>query len=331
MHDVIMSTTILKKKTKSRIGKLKSSSPKNVKSPIKKIKIAKPPNIKIAHSSLKTSLKKIHAKVIRKKQCQLICNDTNYEGKCGVKPKTYTQNERPFCYLASAFMIVYRTPLIHLVIDRSLSCSDYSLPILKFLRRLQCNNFNLPKNLGCTYDCAEPKDLPSVFKIFYEKEVGETFAQRKSEEQYEYGFPLQVLRALLNACKIPFFAVHSYSKYNPRPVTIVRTKYEAGQTISYQKFLRNVDSFVTHDDYSNHYYIGTIMHIEEPKEKGRSASEHAVSVIRCSEDEHKKLLLCDSNYRKCMNILKLSYEQKNYYFDKVCQTDDVFVLKSALP
>lgn len=325
MHETIMTTATITKirKTKSLTGQ----SPK-------RIKVDKSPK-KIGKSTLKkigkirkSSLKKFRTQIINKQNCQHICNINSNEGRCGSKLKTYKQKDRPFCYLASAFMILYRTPIIHLIKHKAKSCSDHSLPILQFLRKLKCNNFNLPKNLGCTVECVTPKDLPYGI-VYYYKQLREKVMKKKAiDKQFENGFPLQVLMAVLMACEIPFRSVFSFSKYNTtRPIMLVRKEYESDSTISYDRFCMNYNSFITKYEYSQlWYYVGTILQIQDP-----TIGEHVITVIRCSEDENNKQILCDSNEKKCIDLFKLSKRQQHQYFSDVTTTDDVFILKSKLP
>lgn len=264
------------------------------------------------------SLKKIKISLKNTNICQLFCK-TDYEGKCGNGLRAYTQGDRPFCFLAAAFIISYRTPIIKLVKKRALQDSNHSTQILNFLRSLQCNNFYMPGNLGCSVKCKEPKDLPSIFVENY-------YALRPDlkDQKFNYGFPLQALKALLMSCKIDFDQKFDYSPYyDSDPVLIVRTKYDTTERSSYEKFYKYLKAFTIDKQYSAHVYVGTII---EFKETPRNT--HAVSIIRCSENnEH---VICDSNEKLCKNIEYLNSDDKNYYFDNIVKSDNVFIQRSAL-
>lgn len=256
------------------------------------------------------------------------CEEGVDEGKCGAH-RMYDQGKTNSCFMAVAYMIAYRTPVVNMIRIQSKQKME-AQEVYMYLRTLSCNEFNLPKNIGAK--CSDRKSCEICPLI-----PGCIFAEYKKLEPIiapkqglDHGYPLSFFKAILLSCDISFSSHDHFNKYSQQSIQFKREDYrDSGKNMTLNSVNEELTKFMTHPYYTERFtYVGSFYHIDLKWLYG----EHVFTIIRCFEDCISDcLVLCDSskedfgNYCRKLSDIQKTPVDRIAYFERVLVVDHIFM------
>lgn len=213
----------------------------------------------------------------------------NNEGKCGDESSYWQQGDNT-CFIASTFMIVYRTRVIRHIQAQANRGNEIARETLEMFRQLAKNDCILRKTIG------SPQNKCPNIPI----EIRKRYIQRSRDDVFSTGgFPIFMTMAIFDACDISFDVVRKTKDDSDEFVTISKPTLVIFKRAKGEKILNNFrELMLLYKALYKEHFLGCIV-------SGFVGDVyHAFTVLVCHEKNN--IILCDSKRRVCVELNEVS-------------------------